>query len=321
MKLKNNLAGCDSLGNKIDVLAVVGPTASGKTKLSVELAKALNGEIVSADSMQIYKGMDIGTAKPTFEEMQGIPHHLMGFLDSKENFSVAIYVEMAHKIIADIHSKGKLPIVTGGTGLYVDSLLNSIKFFDNTSDDSIRDKYSKLLEEKGLDYLLEKLKKIDYETYEKLLEQRNAKRIIRALEFFEVTGKTISEQNRLSKQDSPYNPIKIGLTCRDRQVLYDRINLRVDLMLKDGLLEEAEKVLNSDLSNTAEKAIGYKELIPYFNGESTLDECVEVLKMNTRRYAKRQLTWFRRDQEINWIYIDEHNSFKDILNKALSFIN
>lgn len=309
------------MDNKIDVLAVVGPTASGKTKLSVELAKALNGEIVSADSMQIYKGMDIGTAKPTFEEMQGIPHHLMGFLDSKENFSVAIYVEMAHKIIADIHSKGKLPIVTGGTGLYVDSLLNSIKFFDNTSDDSIRDKYSKLLEEKGLDYLLEKLKKIDYETYEKLLEQRNAKRIIRALEFFEVTGKTISEQNRLSKQDSPYNPIKIGLTCRDRQVLYDRINLRVDLMLKDGLLEEAEKVLNSDLSNTAEKAIGYKELIPYFKGESTLDECVEVLKMNTRRYAKRQLTWFRRDQEINWIYIDEHNSFKDILNKALSFIN
>lgn len=309
------------MDNKIDVLAVVGPTASGKTKLSVELAKALNGEIVSADSMQIYKGMDIGTAKPTFEEMQGIPHHLMGFLDSKENFSVAIYVEMAHKIIADIHSKGKLPIVTGGTGLYVDSLLNSIKFFDNTSDDSIRDKYSKLLEEKGLDYLLEKLKKIDYETYEKLLEQRNAKRIIRALEFFEVTGKTISEQNRLSKQDSPYNPIKIGLTCRDRQVLYDRINLRVDLMLKDGLLEEAEKVLNSDLSNTAEKAIGYKELIPYFKGESTLDECVEVLKMNTRRYAKRQLTWFRRDREINWIYIDEHNSFKDILNKALSFIN
>lgn len=309
------------MDNKIDVLAVVGPTASGKTKLSVELAKALNGEIVSADSMQIYKGMDIGTAKPTFEEMQGIPHHLMGFLDSKENFSVAIYVEMAHKIIADIHSKCKLPIVTGGTGLYVDSLLNSIKFFDNTSDDSIRDKYSKLLEEKGLDYLLEKLKKIDYETYEKLLEQRNAKRIIRALEFFEVTGKTISEQNRLSKQDSPYNPIKIGLTCRDRQVLYDRINLRVDLMLKDGLLEEAEKVLNSDLSNTAEKAIGYKELIPYFNGESSLDECVEVLKMNTRRYAKRQLTWFRRDQEINWIYIDEHNSFKDILNKALSFIN
>lgn len=309
------------MDNKIDVLAVVGPTASGKTKLSVELAKALNGEIVSADSMQIYKGMDIGTAKPTFEEMQGIPHHLMGFLDSKENFSVAIYVEMAHKIIADIHSKGKLPIVTGGTGLYVDSLLNSIKFFDNTSDDSIRDKYSKLLEEKGHDYLLEKLKKIDYETYEKLLEQRNAKRIIRALEFFEVTGKTISEQNRLSKQDSPYNPIKIGLTCRDRQVLYDRINLRVDLMLKDGLLEDAEKVLNSDLSNTAEKAIGYKELIPYFKGESTLDECVEVLKMNTRRYAKRQLTWFRRDQEINWIYIDEHNSFKDILNKALSFIN
>lgn len=309
------------MDNKINVLAVVGPTASGKTKLSVELAKALNGEIVSADSMQIYKGMDIGTAKPTFEEMQGIPHHLMGFLDSNENFSVAIYVEMAHKIIAEINSKGKLPIVTGGTGLYVDSLLNSIKFFDNTSDDNIREKYSKLLEENGLDFLLDRLKGIDIESYEKLLEQRNAKRIIRALEFYEVTGKTISEQNRLSKQDSPYNPIKIGLTCRDRQVLYDRINLRVDLMLKDGLLDEAEKVLNSDLSNTAEKAIGYKELIPYFKGESTLDECIEVLKMNTRRYAKRQLTWFRRDQDINWIYIDGYSSFEDILNKALSFIN
>lgn len=309
------------MDKKIDVLAVVGPTASGKTKLSVELAKALNGEIISADSMQIYKGMDIGTAKPDVEEMQDIPHHLMGFLESSESFSVAIYVEMAHKIITDINNKGKLPIVTGGTGLYVDSLLNSIKFFDNTSDDGIREKYSVLLEQNGIDFLLEKLKAIDVESYEKLLEQRNSKRIIRALEFFEITGKTISEQNRLSKQESPYNPIKIGLTCKDRQILYDRINLRVDLMLEQGLLKEAEKVLNSDLSNTAEKAIGYKELIPYFNGESSLEECIEVLKMNTRRYAKRQLTWFRRDLEINWIYIDEYNSFEDILNKALSFIN
>ncbi len=308
------------MDKKINVLAVVGPTASGKTKLSVELAKVLNGEVISADSMQIYKGMDIGTAKPTLEEMQGINHHLMGFLNSDENFSVALYVEKAHKVITELYNNGKYPIITGGTGLYVDSLLNNIKFFDNTSDDIIRENYSKLLEENGIDFLLDKLKNVDIESYEKLLEQRNAKRVIRALEFFDVTGKTISEQNRLSKQESPYNPKKIGLTCRDRQLLYDRINLRVDLMIEQGLLEEAECVLKSKLSETAEKAIGYKELIPYFKGESSLDECVETLKMNTRRYAKRQLTWFRRDEDINWIYIDEYNSFEEILDKALNII-
>lgn len=308
------------MDKKIKVLTVVGPTASGKTRLSVELAKILNGEVISADSMQIYKGMDIGTAKPSAEEMQDIPHHLMGFLEPNQTFSVGIYVDMAHKVIADINNNGKLPIIAGGTGLYVDSLLNNIKFFENTSDDTIREKYSELLEEKGIEYLLEELKKVDFETYEKLSEQINAKRIIRALEFFEVTGKTISEQNRLSKQESPYNTIKIGLTCKDRQLLYDRINLRVDLMLQQGLLSEAEYVLNSNLGQTASKAIGYKEFIPYFEGTSTLEKCVELLKMNTRRYAKRQLTWFRRDEEINWIYIDEYKDFSEILETALNII-
>ncbi len=308
------------MDNKIYVLAVVGPTASGKTKLSVELAKKLNGQIVSADSMQIYKGMDIGTAKPTVEEMQGIEHHLMGFLDSDKIFSVAMYVEMAHKVIANISKDNVLPIITGGTGLYVDSLLNNIKFLDNTSDEKIRDKYNNLLEEKGIDFLLEKLKLVDEDSYKRLLEQRNPKRVIRALEFFDVTGTTITEQNILSKQDSPYNVVKIGLTCKDRQLLYDRINLRVDLMLKQGLLEEAETILNSNLSETAKKAIGYKEFLRYFNGESSLEECVELLKMNTRRYAKRQLTWFRRDEDINWIYIDEYNTFDEIFAKALDII-
>lgn len=308
------------MDNKINVLAVVGPTASGKTKLSVELAKKLNGQIVSADSMQIYKGMDIGTAKPTVEEMQGIEHHLMGFLDSDKNFSVAMYVEMAHKVIANISKDNFLPIIAGGTGLYVDSLLNNIKFLDNTSDEKIRDKYNNLLEEKGIVFLLEKLKLVDEDSYKRLLEQRNPKRVIRALEFFDVTGTTITEQNILSKQDSPYNVVKIGLTCKDRQLLYDRINLRVDLMLKQGLLEEAEAVLKSNLSETAKKAIGYKEFLQYFNGESSLEECVELLKMNTRRYAKRQLTWFRRDEDINWIYIDEYNTFDEIFAKALDII-
>ncbi|MCH5300232.1 MAG: tRNA (adenosine(37)-N6)-dimethylallyltransferase MiaA [Ruminococcus sp.] len=304
----------------IKVVSIVGPTASGKTRLSVEIAKKLNGEIVSADSMQIYKGMTIATAAPTEDEKQGIKHHLMEFLSSDKNFSVADYVELAHKAIYNIHKADKLPIVVGGTGLYVDSLLNNIKFTDNSSDIKVREKYTEMLNEYGVSYLLDKLKEIDNISYNRLSKEINAKRIIRALEFYEVTGKTITEQNINSKQDSPYNVIKIGLTCRDRELLYNRINKRIDIMLESGLLEEAEKVLNSDLSETAKKAIGYKELIPYFSGEQSLEECIETLKMNTRRYAKRQLTWFRRDEDINWLYIDEYDSFEDLLNTALKII-
>lgn len=305
----------------IKVVSIVGPTASGKTRLSVEIAKKLNGEIVSADSMQIYKGMTIATAAPTENEKQGIKHYLMEFLSSDKNFSVADYVELAHKAIYNIHKVDKIPIVVGGTGLYVDSLLNNIKFTDNSSDIKVREKYTEMLNEYGVSYLLDKLKEIDNISYNRLSKEINAKRIIRALEFYEVTGKTITEQNINSKQDSPYNVIKIGLTCRDRELLYNRINKRIDIMLESGLIEEAEKVLNSDLSETAKKAIGYKELIPYFSGEQSLEECIETLKMNTRRYAKRQLTWFRRDEHINWLYIDEYDSFEDLLNIALKIIN
>lgn len=302
------------------MISIVGPTASGKTRLSVELAKKLNGEIVSADSMQIYKGMTIATAAPTDDEKQGIKHHLMEFLSSDKSFSVANYVELAHKAIYEIYKADKLPIVVGGTGLYVDSLLNNIKFTDSSSDIKVREKYSQLLEEYDISYLLDKLKEIDIVSYNKLSNEINAKRIIRALEFYEVTGKTITEQNINSKQSSPYNVTKIGLTCKDRQMLYNRINKRIDIMLKNGLLEEADKVLNSDLSETAKKAIGYKELIPYFNEEKSLDECIETLKMNTRRYAKRQLTWFRRDEEINWLYIDEYGDFDKLFKSALEII-
>lgn len=308
------------MSKKINVIAIVGPTASGKTRLSVELAKKLNGEIISADSMQIYKGMNIATAKPSESEMQGIFHHLIGFLDTCEKFSVASYVELAHKEIKSVFDLGKMPFVVGGTGLYVDSLLNNIKFVDNSSDNFVRGKYEKFLDEKGIDFLLQMLKNIDLESYNNLSSQKNAKRIIRALEFYEVTGTTITEQNEKSRQESPYNCLKIGLTCKNRENLYERINRRVDLMLEQGLLEEAEAVLKSDLSETAQKAIGYKELKPYFNGELPLSDCIEQLKMNTRRYAKRQLTWFRRDENINWLFIDEYGSFEELYTQSLNLI-
>lgn len=308
------------MNKTIKVISIVGPTATGKTRLSVEIAKNLNGEIVSADSMQIYKGMTIATAAPTNDEKQGIKHHLMEFLSSDKSFSVADYVVLAHKAIYDIYKADKLPILVGGTGLYVDSLLNNIKFTDNSYDIKVREKYTNLLEQYGVSYLLDKLKEIDIVSYNKLSNEVNAKRIIRALEFYEITGKTITEQNINSKQDSPYNVIKIGLTCKDRELLYNRINERIDIMLENGLLKEAERVLNSDLSETAKKAIGYKELIPYFSGERSLEECIETLKMNTRRYAKRQLTWFRKDNDIKWLYIDEYENFEDLFNKALKII-
>lgn len=307
--------------NSIKVVSIVGPTASGKTKLSVELAKHFNGEIVSADSMQIYTGMQIATAKPTKEEMDGIPHHMMDFLPPDKTYSVASYVKDASKCIADIHSRGKLPFIVGGTGLYVDSLLNNVSFSDDKRDEEYCSKLRKIGEEEGVDKLLEMLAKFDPDSAERLHVGRNIKRIIRAIEFYKTTGKTITEQIQEShKIPSPYSPIKIGLNCRDRQVLYDRINKRVDIMLEGGLLEEAERVINSDLSYTSIKAIGYKELVPYFKENKNLNDCVEKLKMETRRYAKRQITWFKRDTEINWIYIDEYNSFEEICSYAKAVI-
>lgn len=307
--------------NLIKVVSIVGPTASGKTKLSVELAKHFNGEIVSADSMQIYKGMQIATAKPTKDEMDGIPHHMMDFLSPDRIYSVASYVKDASECIKDIHSRGKLPFVVGGTGLYVDSLLNNVSFSDDKRDEEYCKQLRKIAEEKGTDKLLEMLSKFDPDSADRLREGRNLKRIIRAIEFYKTTGKTITEQIEESHNiPSPYSTVKIGLNCRDRQVLYDRINKRVDIMIEEGLLEEAERVINSDLSYTSVKAIGYKELIPYFRENKDLNDCVEKLKMETRRYAKRQITWFKRDNDINWIYIDEYNSFEEIYSYAQAVI-
>lgn len=311
---------------KTKVIAVVGPTASGKTALSIKAAKEFNGEIVSADSMQIYKGMNIATAKPSEKEKQGIKHYLIDFLEPDKNYSVGQFVIDAQKAISDIVSNGKVPVVCGGTGLYVDSLLNGIDFVDNSSNPAVRKELVELFEKNGVDYLLSVLSEFDAESAERLSYEKNPKRVIRAIEFYRTTGITITEQiNNSRLKESKYDSLIIGLTAKDRQFLYDRVNNRVDIMVEDGLLKEAESVLKSDLSDTASKAIGYKQLKPYFDGLCGLDDCLERLKTETRHYAKRQLTWFRRNKDINWINIDEltttEKQFESIENNIRRFLN
>ncbi len=292
--------------------------------------------------MQIYKGMQIATAKPTVEEMQGIPHHLMDFLEPNQTYSVAMFVDDAKKCIEDISSRGKIPVIVGGTGLYVDSLLNNISFHESQRDTGLSEKLWELYYTEGVDYLLDMLRKFDGESAERLeteknpkriiraiefykttsaerLEtEKNPKRIIRAIEFYKTTGITITEQNKNSKnEESPYSAVKLGLNFEDRQKLYDRINKRVDLMVEAGLVLEAKRVFNSELSFTSVKAIGYKELFPYLKGELPLEECIEKLKQETRRYAKRQITWFKRDKEINWLYPDKADSFEQLFEQAV----
>lgn len=306
--------------SKIPVAAVVGPTASGKTSLAVEICKATGGEAVSCDSMQIYKGMDIATAKPAAEEMCGITHHLVGFLSPEEPFSVADYIKAASDAIYDIASRGKKAVLVGGTGLYYSSLADNITFLPEKSDIEYREKLKLKAEREGASVLLERLAEIDPEAASKLHEN-NLGRIIRALEIYHTTGKTLTYQNSESKKEpSPFEFTTVCLDARDRQVLYDRINRRVDLMLEAGLLDEAQSFFECPLGRTAKQAIGYKELYPYFSGEKSLEECVENLKMQTRRYAKRQLTWFRRDERIKFLYIDDYADSGDLLNAALEIL-
>lgn len=298
------------------VIIIAGPTASGKTGLGVELAKTINGEVVSADSMQIYKGMDIATAKPTKEEMQGIEHHLVDFVNPDSDFSVAKYKKLACEKIDEILAKGKTPIIVGGTGLYIDSVLNNTVFYDYEEND-IRQKLEKEAKENGIEKLFSKLKEIDAETASRL-NINDEKRIIRALEIYYQTGKTITEQNNDSHLEKPkYKFCLIGLNALNREVLYDRINKRVDIMLENGLVDEAKQFYSSSFSSTAKQAIGYKELKPYLDGQCSLSEAAENLKMATRRYAKRQLTWFRRYENINWVYID---STDDLCGRCLEII-
>lgn len=300
--------------DKIPVIAVVGPTASGKTALAVKIAQKFNGQVVSADSMQIYKGMSIATAKPTEEEKGGIEHFLVDFLPPDVRFSVADYVSEAKKAIMQISENGFLPIIAGGTGLYIDSLLQNISFCPQKTDDSVRQRISGEYDRFGGETMLLRLEKVDAQTASRL-HPSDKSRIVRALSLFESTGITMTEQYENSKlSPSPYNALYIGINYRDREKLYSRINRRVDTMLENGLLKEAEEYFDLSNDSTASQAIGYKELAPYFKGELTLEECAENLKRETRRYAKRQLTWFRRNENINWIYPDDYENPDDILN-------
>ena len=285
-----------------DLIVIAGPTASGKTSLSIELAKKIDGEIVNADSMQIYRYMDIGTAKPTVEERCGIVHHLIDIVMPYESFSVAKYCELANKAICGIKKRGKFPIVVGGTGLYIDSLVNNIQFFDIVPDEDFRKKAKEEADTFGNAFLYEKLVKIDPESAKKI-EINDQKRIIRALEVYHTTGKTITEQNALSRSvKSPYNTAMFAIDM-DRDVLYDRINRRVDLMIKSGLSDEVRHILSLGVkpTDTSMQAIGYKEMVRHIKGEISLDEAAENIKKSSRHYAKRQLTWFRRNENIHWI--------------------
>ena len=303
-----------------NIVAVIGPTASGKTALSVELAKRFSGEIISADSMQIYKTMDIATAKPTEEEKQGIEHHLMDFLDPSEEFSVARFCELAKSEITTIAARDHLPIVTGGTGLYVDALLGDMQFEESETDPVLRTTIAAEVEERGIDKTLDYIRTFDPASAERLSVGRNPKRLIRCIEVYLSTGMTQTQLNEKQKgSESPYRALKLGLTARDREFLYERINRRVDLMMENGLLEEARRFYQQQSGDTAAAAIGYKELLPYLSGELDLDICVANLKRATRRYAKRQMTWFKRDESIRWFNIDEL-SFDEILNEAAAMI-
>ena len=306
---------------KIPVIAVVGPTASGKTSLSIEIAKNFSGQVVSADSMQIYEKMNIATAKPTEDEMQGIKHHLIGFQPVDKKFSVAEYVTLANESIEKIHNDGNLPIIAGGTGLYVDSLLQNIQFSKENENTEVRKELTDMFDEKGAEFMLDWLNEIDPETASRL-HLNDKSRIIRALEIYKLTGKTLTEQKVLSRlEETPYDVLYIGINYRDRNILYDRINLRVDLMIENGLLEEAEDFYNIPADKTACQAIGYKELAPYFRDELTLEDCVEKLKLETRHYAKRQLTWFRKNENVNWIYPDDYANSQEMYNDVFLMIN
>lgn len=290
---------------KIKIVAVVGPTASGKTSLAVKLAKTFDGEVISADSMQVYKGMDIATAKPDDEEMSGVPHHLISIISPDEEFSVARFRQFATEAVKDIVNRGKLPIIAGGTGLYVDSFLGNTNFLENTKNDEVRLELTNRLEKEGIESLYNELKEKDPSAAEKI-HPNNSLKIIRALEILYSSGKTLTRQNELSHlKESPYESFIIGLNAKDREFLYDRINRRVDIMESNGLVEEARMFFESESASTACQAIGYKEMKPYLDGLISLEEAKNNLKQATRRYAKRQLTWFRRNENVNWLNIDE----------------
>ena len=304
------------------IIAVAGPTASGKSALALELCKRLGGELVSLDSMQIYKGLDIGTAKPTKAEQAEVRHHMIDICDPREKFSAADFAERAHGVIADIRSRGKRVLLCGGTGLYLDTVLGRLDFGEIESNEKLRRDLIAFAEKNGADALYERLVKIDPQAAEKI-HKNNVRRVARAIEIYELTGKTKTEHDREAISDSPYDSLIIGLDYNGREVLYNRINRRVDLMIDAGLETEVRSLLSEGLlsaDSTAGQAIGYKEMLGYIAGEYTLEDAIEKIKLGTRRYAKRQLTWLRRNPEINWLYPDRLGDFQSLVGEAEKII-
>ncbi len=303
------------------IVVVCGPTASGKTALSIALAKAFDGEVVSADSMQIYRRMDIGTAKPTREEMAGIPHHMLDIVDPGEQYSVSRYAREAGACVEDILSRGKLPIVCGGTGLYIDGLLRGADFQPNGADNGLRQQLEGEWETCGPEAMMARLAQVDPESAARL-HLSDKRRILRALEVFLATGETISVHNARTKAIPPrFEAAMIGLNTDPRQILYDRIDRRVGVMLEQGLIGEARSLLADGLlEGTAAQAIGYKELLAHFRGEMTLEQAADLIRQKSRNYAKRQLTWFRRDERVHWITYNTPDAASAVCQEATEYL-
>jgi len=303
---------------KRPLIILTGPTAVGKTKASIGLAKALNGEIISADSMQVYKYMDIGSAKIRPEEMQGVKHYLIDELEPDEEFHVVKFQQMAKEAMEAIYAKGKLPIVVGGTGFYIQALLYDIDFTESNEDNSYRQELEQIADEKGAEYLHEMLRVVDPVSAD-TIHANNVKRVIRALEFYHQTGEKISEHNEQERaKDSPYNFCYFVLND-DREKLYERINLRIDQMLEEGLVDEVKALKNKGYTRdmVSMQGLGYKEVLDYLNGECTLEEAIYILKRDTRHFAKRQLTWFRRERDVIWIEKPSYDYDEDKILEAM----
>ncbi|WP_044894154.1 tRNA (adenosine(37)-N6)-dimethylallyltransferase MiaA [Bacillus alveayuensis] len=305
------------MGEKLVV--IIGPTAVGKTKLSIELAKRLDGEIISGDSMQVYKGMDIGTAKIKPEEMDGIPHHLIDIKEPTESFSVAEFQQMVRPLITEITKRGKLPMIVGGTGLYIQSVIYDYQFSDAPSDDNYRRRLETFAAECGVVALHEKLKEIDPQSAERI-HPNNVRRVIRAMEIFHCTGKTMTEWQKQQTPDLLYDVALVGLTM-EREQLYRRINERVEQMMAEGLLDEVKTLYEQGVRDCQSiQAIGYKEMYEYLDGGISLAEAVEQLKQNSRRYAKRQLTWFRNKMTVQWFDMTDLENFSTKVDEILHYI-
>lgn len=306
---------------KKPLIILTGPTAVGKTKLSIALARAVNGEIISADSMQVYQHMNIGTAKIMPEEMDGIPHHLVDILSPMEDFNIVLFQQMAKKAMQEIYKKGRIPILVGGTGFYIQSVLYDIDFTESEEDSEYRQRLWKIAGTEGEEALHQMLKDCDPRAAEQI-HPNNVKRVIRALEFYKNTGTPISEHNEeQKKKESPYQFLYLVLD-QDRGILYDRIEKRIDQMLEQGLVEEVEylRKMGCHKEMVSMKGLGYKEILSYLEGERSLDEAVEILKRDTRRFAKRQLTWFRREKETVWIEKEQFASEEEILAEILRLL-